>query len=206
MFLSSLVPRLDTLFEHCQMLLACHRLLRSCYSADAVFSLPPASIALAMRGGIGYALVRAGGIRAIPSLHKAHACNQQAAEGQAQNGITETRAKASRLLSKKNYGVLLARTPSTFKQYWSGEDPMTLTEARSLSRLAGAERSAGGITVLLHRRSPRYHLTRYTPGEAGRSQPQRWVFPNLYDLLVFARTQGFVEVDAEASDWRAVSG
>ena len=83
---------------------------------------------------------------------------------------------------------------------------MTLTEALSSSRMAGAERSAGGITVLIHRRSPRYHLTRYTRGEAWRSQSQRWVFPNLYDLLVFARTQGFAEVEAEATDWRAVSG
>lgn len=83
---------------------------------------------------------------------------------------------------------------------------MTLTEALSSSRLAGAERSAGGISVLIHRRSPRSHLTRYAPDKTGRSQLQRWVFPHLYDLLVFARGQGFVEVDTEASDWRAVTG
>lgn len=83
---------------------------------------------------------------------------------------------------------------------------MTLTEALSGSRLAGAERIAGGITVLIHHRSPLYHLTRYAPDATGRSQAQRWVFPNLYDLLVFAREQEFAEVDAEASDWRAVSG
>lgn len=82
---------------------------------------------------------------------------------------------------------------------------MTLTEALSGSRLAGAERSVGRITVLIHRRSPRYHLTRYTPGEAGRAHAQRWVFPTLYDLLVFARAQGFEEVDADVADWRAVS-
>lgn len=82
---------------------------------------------------------------------------------------------------------------------------MTLTEARSLSRLAGAERSAGGSTVLIHRSRQGYHLTRYAPDKTGRSQSQRWVFPNLYDLLVFAREQGFDEVDAEATDWRPVS-
>ena len=83
---------------------------------------------------------------------------------------------------------------------------MTLTEALSGSRLAGAERSAGGIAVLIHRSRQGYHLTRYAPDEAGRAQSQRWVFPNLYDLLVFARTSLFAEVDAEATDWRAVSG
>ena len=83
---------------------------------------------------------------------------------------------------------------------------MTLTEALSGSRLAGAERSAGDITVLILRSRQGYHLTRYTPGEAGPSQSQRWVFPTLYDLLIFARAQGFAEVDAEATDWRAVSG
>jgi hypothetical protein len=83
---------------------------------------------------------------------------------------------------------------------------MTLTEAKSGSRLAGAERSAGSTTVLIHRRSPRSHLTRYTPDALGRAQAQRWVFPNLYDLLVFAHAQEFAEVDAEATDWRAISG
>lgn len=86
------------------------------------------------------------------------------------------------------------------------DEPMTLTEALSGSRLVGAERSVGGITVLIHRSRQGYHLTRYTPDSAGCSQAQRWVFPNLYDLLVFARAQGLVEVDAEATDWLAVSG
>ena len=88
----------------------------------------------------------------------------------------------------------------------SEDDPMTLTEALSGSRLAGAERSAVDITVLIHCRSPRYHLTPSAPDRQGRSQAQRWVFPNLYDLLVFARSQGFAEVDTEATDWRTVSG
>ena len=82
---------------------------------------------------------------------------------------------------------------------------MTLTEARSLSHLAGAERSAGSVTILIHRSRQDYHLTRYAPDDAGRAQAQRCVFPTRYDLLVFARAQGFAEVDAEATDWRVVS-
>ena len=89
---------------------------------------------------------------------------------------------------------------------WSGDEPMTLTEALSGSRLAGAERSAGNITVLIHRSRQGYHLTRYAPGGAGRAPAQRWVFPNLYDLLVFARAQVFAEVYPDATDWRVVSG
>lgn len=41
---------------------------------------------------------------------------------------------------------------------------MTLTKALSGSRLAGAERSAGGIAALIHRSRQGYHLTRYVPG------------------------------------------
>jgi hypothetical protein len=83
---------------------------------------------------------------------------------------------------------------------------MKLTEALSGSPLAGAERSAGSSTVLIHRSRQGYHLTRYTPDEQGRPQSHRWVFSNLYDLLVFARSKGFAEVDAEATDWHAFSG
>jgi hypothetical protein len=43
---------------------------------------------------------------------------------------------------------------------------MILTEALSASRLAGAERSAGGITVLLHRSRQGSHLTRSMPDAA----------------------------------------
>ena len=69
---------------------------------------------------------------------------------------------------------------------------MTLTEARSHSRLASAERTAGGITVLIRRSRQGYHLTRYVSD----AQAQRWVYPNLYDLLVFARAQGFADGSA----------
>ena len=83
---------------------------------------------------------------------------------------------------------------------------MTLTKALSGSRLAGAERSAGGDAALIHRNRQGYHLTRYVPDASGRTQAQRWVFPTLYDFLVFARAQGFAEVDAQAADWRAGAG
>jgi hypothetical protein len=83
---------------------------------------------------------------------------------------------------------------------------VTLTEALSGSRLAGAERRAGGTTVLIHRSRQGYHLSRYAPDATGRSQAQRWILPNLYDLLVFARAQGFSEVQPDATDWRTVSG
>lgn len=83
---------------------------------------------------------------------------------------------------------------------------MTLTEARSLSHLEGAERSVGGTTVLIHRSHHGYHLTRSAPDDVERTPAQRWVPSTLDDLLVFARDERFTEVDAEATDWRAISG
>ncbi len=83
---------------------------------------------------------------------------------------------------------------------------MTLTEALSGSPLAWAERGSGGCWSIVHRSRQGYHLTRYTPDAQGRSRAQDWVFPNLYDLLLFARAQGFAEVDPDADDWRVVSG
>jgi hypothetical protein len=83
---------------------------------------------------------------------------------------------------------------------------MKLTEALSGSALAGAERGAGGCWSIIHRSRGGFHLTRYTPDGEGRSLAQSWLFPNLYDLLMFARAQGFAEVDAEATDWQAVYG
>ena len=99
----------------------------------------------------------------------------------------------------------LASCPSAFFM----RDQAALARSVLLSDSAGKHdpaRSAGSITVLMHRRSLRSHLTRYTPGAAGRFQSQRWVFATLYDLPVFARAQGFREVDAEATNWWAVSG
>lgn len=83
---------------------------------------------------------------------------------------------------------------------------MKLTEALSGNPLAGTERGAQGCWSIIHRSRSGYHLTRYTLDGAGHSQAQTWLFPNLYDLLMFARAQGFAEVDPEATDWRAVSG
>lgn len=83
---------------------------------------------------------------------------------------------------------------------------MKLTEALSGSALAGAERGAGGCWSIIHRSHGGYHLTRYTPDGEGRAQAQTWLFPNLYDLLIFARQHGCAEVDPETTDWREVSG
>ncbi len=83
---------------------------------------------------------------------------------------------------------------------------MKLTEAFTGSHLAGAERGAGGCWSIIHRSRGGFHLTRYTPDGKGRAQAQTWLFPNLYDLLLFARQHDFAEVDPEASDWRAVYG
>lgn len=44
------------------------------------------------------------------------------------------------------------------------------------------------------------------PDAPGRAQTQRWVFSNLYDLLVFAHAQGTALVDVEVSDWPTLSG
>ena len=83
---------------------------------------------------------------------------------------------------------------------------MKLTEALSGSALAGAERGAGGYWTIIYRSRGSFHLTRSVPDGEGRAQAQTWVFPNLYDLLMFARAQGFSEADPEATDWRAVYG
>lgn len=70
---------------------------------------------------------------------------------------------------------------------------MKLSEALSGSPLAGAERGAGGCWSIIHRSWGGFHLTRYTPDGAGRALAQTWLFPNLYDLLLFARSQEFAE-------------
>lgn len=81
---------------------------------------------------------------------------------------------------------------------------MKLTEALSGSSVAGARRSDGFHLVMVHQSRCGYHLTRFTPDAQGQLQSIAWTFLNLYDQLVFARTQGFVEVDAAADDWQAV--
>ena len=83
---------------------------------------------------------------------------------------------------------------------------MKLTEVLSGSAQAWAERGAGDYWSIIHRSRGGFHLTRYAPDAGGRTQARTWLFPNLYDLLMFARAQGFAEVDPEATDWRAIPG
>ena len=82
---------------------------------------------------------------------------------------------------------------------------MKLTEALSGKAVAGAERSDQSNGVVIQRSRSGYHLTRYTRHGRGEACPNDWVFPNLYELLVFARAQRFGEVDPEASDWQDAS-
>ena len=49
-----------------------------------------------------------------------------------------------------------------------------------------------------------FQLSRLTVAD-GQRQAQLWGFANLYDLLRFARAQGFVEVDPDAEDWQPVA-
>ena len=83
---------------------------------------------------------------------------------------------------------------------------MKLTEAHSGGGVAIARRSDEVHWALVHRSGSGYHLTRYTPDALGQLQSAVWTFPNLYDLLVFARAQGFEEVQAEADDWQRAPG
>lgn len=80
---------------------------------------------------------------------------------------------------------------------------MKLTEAFISTRIAGAERGTAAAWVIIHRSKSGFHLSRYTTLEGQRTS-HLWTFPNHYDLLLFARTQGFVEVDPEAEDWQPV--
>ena len=82
---------------------------------------------------------------------------------------------------------------------------MKLTEALSGKAIAGAERSDQSNWVVIQRSRSGYHLTRCTRHGRGKTRPHDWVFPNLYELLVFARSQRFGEVDPEASDWQDAS-
>jgi hypothetical protein len=82
---------------------------------------------------------------------------------------------------------------------------MKLTEAFISTYIAGAERGADEAWVIIHRSRGGFHLSRYTIMQGQRTS-QLWTFPNLYELLLFAQTQGFAEVDAEAEDWQPVFG
>lgn len=80
---------------------------------------------------------------------------------------------------------------------------MKLTEAFISTHIAGAERGSAEVWVIIHRSRGGFHLSRYTVTN-GQRRSQLWTFPNLYELLLFAQTQGFAEVDAEAEDWQPV--
>ena len=80
---------------------------------------------------------------------------------------------------------------------------MKLTEAFIGTHIAGAERGSADVWVIIHRSRGGVHLSRYTTAQGQRTS-QLWTFPNLYELLLFAQTQGFAEVNAEADDWQPV--
>jgi hypothetical protein len=78
-----------------------------------------------------------------------------------------------------------------------------LTEAFISTHIAGAERGTADAWVIIHRSRGGFHLSRYTTVQGQRAS-HLWTFPNLYELLLFARAQGFAEVDPEAEDWQPV--
>ncbi len=80
---------------------------------------------------------------------------------------------------------------------------MKLTEAFIGAHIAGAERGTAEAWVIIHRSRSGFHLSRYTTTQGQRAS-QLWTFPNLYELLLFAQTQGFAEVDPHAEDWQPV--
>ena len=80
---------------------------------------------------------------------------------------------------------------------------MKLTEAFISSHIAGAERGTADAWAIIHRSRGGFHLSRYTVTNEQR-RSQLWTFPNLYELLLYARREGFVEVDPKAEDWRPV--
>lgn len=78
-----------------------------------------------------------------------------------------------------------------------------LTEAFIGATIAGAERGSAEAWVIIHRSRGGVHLSRYTTAQGQRAS-HLWTFPSLYELLRFAQTQGFTEVDPAAEDWRPV--
>ncbi len=80
---------------------------------------------------------------------------------------------------------------------------MKLTEAFISTHIAGAERGTADAWVIIHRSRGGFHLSRYLTTQGQRTS-QLWTFPNLYELLLFAQTQGFGEVDPYAEDWQPV--
>lgn len=82
---------------------------------------------------------------------------------------------------------------------------MRLTEAFFGTGITEAERGTPEVWVIIHRSRSGFQLSRYVTRQEQRTS-QFWTFPNLYDLLLFARDQGFAEVDPEAEDWQPIFG
>ncbi|HLW00368.1 MAG TPA: hypothetical protein VKT82_17005 [Ktedonobacterales bacterium] len=80
---------------------------------------------------------------------------------------------------------------------------MKLTEAFIRTGVAGAERGNTETWAIIHRSRGGFHLSRYSM-VLGQRTSRLWTFPNLYELLLFAQTQGFAEVDPAAEDWQPV--
>jgi hypothetical protein len=80
-----------------------------------------------------------------------------------------------------------------------------LTDAFIGSHVAGAQRGSADAQTIILRGPGGFHLSRATTDADGRSQSQLWLFASLYDLLLFARAQGFAEVDPTAEDWQPVA-
>jgi hypothetical protein len=90
--------------------------------------------------------------------------------------------------------------------FYSGVEAsrVKLSEALSGHPRVEAERQQQGRTVRIHRGQRGYRLTRTIPDPGGGTVAQTWQFASLYELFVFARNQGWSEVDLEATDWRVL--
>ena len=80
---------------------------------------------------------------------------------------------------------------------------MKLTEAFIRTGVAGAERGNSETWAIIHRSRGGFHLSRYSTAQ-GQRAASLWSFPNLYELLLFARAQEFSEIDPQAEDWQPV--
>ncbi len=81
---------------------------------------------------------------------------------------------------------------------------MKLADAFIGSSLVGVQRSSATAQTIILRGPGGFQLSRLTMADGPR-QSQLWRFSSLYDLLLFARAQGFAEVDSTAEDWQPVA-
>ena len=82
---------------------------------------------------------------------------------------------------------------------------MKLTDAFIGSHLFGVQRGNTAAQTIILRGPGGFQLSRFTTAADGQSHSHLWRFANLYDLLHFARAQGFVEIDPLAEDWLPVA-